>query len=461
MSETLSAIVSPAKRGRGKPALYVGLAGDAPRTSAARISLAGLDRVDLGRGDARSVVRSTAGGVDAVALSLADARLSGRHARLSRLGTAWVIEDLGSKNGTWIAGQRVTRHPLVDGDAVIVGHTALVYRDAGGEEKDVDAPPAPPAPGLATLSPILAMRFGELARAAQSIVPIEITGESGTGKELVAQAVHTLSRRTGRFVAINCGALPGTLIEGELFGHKKGAYTGAEGERAGLVRSADGGTLFLDEIAELPPSSQAALLRVLQEGEVVPLGSDRPIKVDVRIVTATHKQLDGEVNANRFRADLRARLLGVGVALPALRDRREDLGLLVTTLLDRLAGGREIAFVADTVAALYAHTWPLNIRELERALAAALAVARDRIEVDHLPAQLRAGDSAKPPAAAAVDPATLTADDRVLKDSLSAAIDKHAGNLAAVARELGKDRTQIRRWMKRFGLSRDDDGADD
>jgi DNA-binding NtrC family response regulator len=453
VSETLSAIVSTGRRSRTAPALYVGLAGDAPRTPPARVSLRGIDRVDIGRADRRKVARTTIEAADVITLALADARLSGQHARLTRLGGAWVLEDLGSKNGTWVDGARVTRRPLADGDAIIVGHTALVFRDRGGEEPDLDAPGQPAAPGLATLSPELAARFTELAAASRSLVPIEITGESGTGKELAARAVHSLSGRAGKLVAVNCGALPGSLLEGELFGHKKGAYTGAEADRAGLVRSADGGTLFLDEVAELPPSSQAALLRVLQEGEVVPLGGDRPIKVDVRLVTATHKRLDGEVDAGRFRADLRARMLGVQLALPPLRERREDLAVVAIALLDRHAPGRDVAFSADAIAALYAYAWPLNVRELERTLAAALAVAKDRIELPHLPEAVRERRAAPAPAAP-------TGDDDQLKDRLTSAIAKHGGNLAAVARELGKDRTQIRRWMKRFGLARQDDGDD-
>jgi DNA-binding NtrC family response regulator len=346
-----------------------------------------------------------------------------------------------------VNGARITRKPLVDGDALVVGHTALVFRESGGESGDHDGPPPALAPGFATLSPALALRFDELARAAKTAVPIEITGETGTGKELAARAMHALSGRAGRFVSVNCGALAPTLLEGELFGHKKGAYTGATDDRVGLVRDADRGTLFLDEIAELPASSQASLLRVLQEGEVVPLGSDRPVKVDVRVVTATHANLDAAVAANKFRADLRARLLGVQIELPPLRARREDLGHLVATLLKR-----DVTFAADAVAALYTYDWPLNIRELERALAAATAVARDRIELAHLPTALR-----EPAAPARVDEESLSPDDRALRDTLVAAIDRHAGNLAAVARDLGKDRTQIRRWMKRFGLSRDAD----
>ena len=455
VSETLSAIITSPRRTRAVPALYVGLAGDAPQTPPARISLGGLDRIDLGRGDKRATSRRTADGAELLVLTLADARMSGQHARLSRLGAAWVAEDLRSKNGTTIAGHAIVRRQLADGDAILVGHTVLVFRDHGGEDGDLDGVPPAAAPGLATLSPELAARFAELASAARAAVPIAITGETGTGKELAARAVHALSGRAGRFVALNCGALPGSLLEGELFGHKKGAYTGAADDRAGLVRSADGGTLFLDEVAELPASSQSALLRVLQEGEVVPVGGDRPVKVDLRVVTATHKDLDAEVAAQRFRADLRARLLGVHLALPALRDRPEDLGLLVATLLDRIAPGRRVTFAADAVGALYACPWPLNIRELERALAAALAVARDRIELTHLPAALRS-----PPVEAAgvgVDEATLSVEDRAIREGLIASVARHGGNLAAVARELGKDRTQIRRWMKRFGLSRDED----
>ena len=447
MPDTLSAIVATPRRGRARPALYVGLVGDASRTPPARIGLGGGDRVDIGRGEQRVALRREVDGASLVALALPDARMSFRHACISRLGPTWVLEDLQSKNGTWVGGQQIARRPLTDGDAIIFGHTAVVFRETGGEETDLDELPPQIAPGLVTLSPALAARFAELAAAARSPIPIEISGETGTGKELVARAVHALSGRGGRFVAVNCGALPGSLLEAELFGHKRGAYTGAADERAGLVRSADGGTLFLDEVAELPSPSQAALLRVLQEGEVVPLGADRPVKVDLRIVTASHRQLDAEVAASRFRADLRARMLGVAFTLPPLRERREDLGLLVSSLLDRVAAGREIAFSADAVAALYTYEWPLNIRELERALGAAISVARDRIELQHLPAAIRE----------ARDLASLTTEDRTLRETLTASIARHDGNLAAVARDLGKDRTQIRRWMKRIDLWRDDD----
>jgi DNA-binding NtrC family response regulator len=449
MGDTVSSIISTKRTTRALPALYVGLAGDDTRAPPARYSLDGVDRVDVVRGARRGVVRRAADASRLLVLTLADVRLSSQHARITKLGASWFVEDLQSKNGTLVGGKPISRHQLRDGDALVVGHTVLVFRERGGEAGDVEAVPAAHA-GLATLSTDLTERFAEFAEAARTTVPIEITGESGTGKELVARAVHELSGRSGRFAAINCGALAPALLEGELFGHKKGAFTGAADDRVGVIRSADHGTLFLDEVAELPTGSQAALLRVLQEGEVTPLGIDRAVKVDLRIVTATHKSLDAEVAANRFRADLRARVLGVQLALPPLRERREDLGLLIVTLLERIAPGRDVRFSADAVAALYAYDWPLNIRELERALAAAVAITKDRIELHHLPAALHA------PAPVAIDVGALSDEDRALRESLVAAIDRHDGNLAAVARDLGKDRTQIRRWMKRFGLSRDD-----
>jgi sigma-54 dependent transcriptional regulator, acetoin dehydrogenase operon transcriptional activator AcoR len=454
MTNTLSVVVSRTSAPRSHPALYIGLVADAPATPPARISLDGVDQVEIRRSEVRSVAVEPRDGASVVDIGLADARLSKHHARLVRRGTAWVLEDLGSKNGSWIKNVRIQSHALADGDVIIIGHTALVYRSRGGEAKTLLAAPAGAPLGLQTMSPVLEAQFRDLASAARSLVAVEITGETGTGKELVARAVHALSERPGSFIAVNCGALASTLVEGELFGHRRGAFTGAANERPGLIRSADQGTLFLDEIAELPAAAQASLLRVLQEKELTPVGADRPVRVDLRIVSATHQDLDEAVAAGRFRADLRARLLGVRVELPALRERPEDLGLLVAELLARGAAeqgaGAAIEFLSDVVAALYAYDWPLNIRELERTLAAATAVARDRIELSHLPPALRSAISDH----VIIDEAALSATDRELRGRLTDAIARHRGNLAEVGRELGKDRTQIRRWMKRFGLSR-------
>ncbi len=449
VSDTLSAIMSTGSGQRQRPALYLGLAGDAPQTPPARFSLDRVDRIDILRGTKSGASLGSEDGVQVMSLAICDARMSSQHARITRVGRGWCLEDRNSKNGTWVGTQRIgAPHLLADGDAFVVGHSVLVFRDHGGEAGDVERPADPPALGLATMSPRIAELFGTVVRAARNTIPIEILGETGTGKELIARAIHQLSGRAGRFIAVNCGALPPNLIEAELFGHKKGAFTGAGEERSGLVRNASGGTLFLDEIGELPAAAQASLLRVLQECEVLPIGADHPVKVDLRVVSATHRNLDEDVEANRFRADLRARLIGVAIELPPLRDRLEDLAQLVATLLKRHAPERHITFSADALTALYTYAWPLNIRELERSLAAALVVASDRIELHHLPPTLRG----KP----VPNAATPTTSQDPLRAALENALLRHEGNIAAVARELERDPKQIRRWMTRFGISRPD-----
>ncbi len=452
--DTLSAILSKPATPKARAALYVGITAEDTRIAGARFGLAGIDHVSIGRGDRRDATRTTGMDGTVLAIRIADARLSTQHARITRLGGRWIVEDLGSKNGTWFQGQAIQHHTLGDGDVIEVGHTMIVFRETGGEASDVVAETAGAAPGLATLSPALDSRLADVVRAAATTVPVMIGGETGTGKELIARAVHQLSGRTGPFVAINCGAVADNLVEAELFGHEAGAFTGAGGGRLGLVRSAHRGTLFLDEIGELPASAQAALLRVLQEGEVTPVGADRPTPVDVRLVTATLRELDDEVTQGRFRGDLLGRLLGVGVTLVPLRERREDLPLLVAALLARIAPRRAIRLSPDAVRTIYAHAWPRNIRELERALAAACALVEDRIDLEHLPEAVRAS---APNPRLTTPPGALTDEDRELRDAVAAALVRHDHNITAVARELGKDRTQIRRWIRRFNLGRDTD----
>ena len=429
-----------AQRSHAVAALFVGLHADAPRQTSARISLARLGCLHIGRGATGIDLHEVEGGA---VLRLPDPRLSRSHARLTYMAGAWVLEDLQSKNGVRVGAVRIQQRELVDGDVILVGHTFLVFRSHGGERSTLLDMPSSVTPSLVTLSPSLRGQLAELAMAARSTTCVEIRGESGTGKELVARAVHDLSNRRGPFVAVNCGSLPPTLFEGELFGHRRGAYTGASEERPGLIRSSDGGTLFLDEVAELPAASQPALLRVLQEREVTPLGADRAVRVNLRVVTATHRDLDVEVVAGRFRADLRARLLGLQLDLPPLRERREDLGMIIASILERFAP-RELTLSLEAAMAVYAYDWPLNVRELERVLVAAASVVHDRIEIGHLSSLLR-----KPH-----EPVAPPVDDGQLRERLASSIERHHGNLAAVARELCKDRTQVRRWMKRFGLAR-------
>jgi len=284
-----------------------------------------------------------------------------------------------------------------------------------------------------------------------SPVSVVLHGESGTGKEVVARAIHELSGRAGAFVAVNCGALPDTLVESELYGHKKGAFSGALEDRPGLVRSADRGTLFLDEIGDLPLPAQAAFLRVLQEREVMPVGATRPVPVDFRLVAATHRNLEALADKGDFRPDLLARISGFTVTLPPLRARREDLGLLVGALLRRLAPEKaaQVTLACDAARALCRHAWPLNIRELQQCLSVSAALSpRGVIEAEHLPI---ASAAASRPAVAERE----LDDPEALRKTLVALLEQHRGNISYVARDLGKARMQIHRWMRRFNLDPD------
>ena len=403
----------------------------------ARVSLGEVSAVDIGRGARREIHIAD----HRARIELADRWASQRHAQLSREDDGWVVQDAGSKNGTRVNGERVDRAPLVDGDVLEVGGTFLVLRRAPATAQ-IREGAAGEADGLATMSPAFERELAVLTKIARSSVPVLVRGDTGTGKEVVARAVHALSGRRGPLLPVNCGAIPAALIEGELFGSRRGAFSGAE-DRAGLVRSAEHGTLFLDEVAELPAASQAALLRFLQDGEIAPLGADKRVTVDVRVVAATNKPIEELIAQGQFRRDLHARLCGYVMHLPPLHARMEDLGLLVASLLARLApDGPERRLSRAAARALFHHRWPLNVRELEQALHAALATADGtEIGVD----DLRLVTGSDEPAPAAQDP-----DGR---ERLVALLDKHAGNLSAVARELSTSRTQVARLLVRHGLT--------
>jgi len=305
---------------------------------------------------------------------------------------------------------------------------------------------------LETLAPAVFAGLGVIANGAASRLPVVLLGETGTGKEVAARMVHRLSRRTGAFVAVNCGALPEPLAESELFGHKKGAFSGASNDHDGLVRAAHGGTLFLDEIAELQPAVQVKLLRVLQEREVTPVGSTRPEPVDFRLVSASHQDLAAMAARGRFRTDLLARLSGTQVRLPPLRERLVDLGVLVAALLRRHAPktAAQLRFDRRVLDTLFAHRWPFNIRELDRFVEAAVTLVKaggeitaDVLEQAPLGKALSSDESA-------------AGGQEALRRELLAQLKTHAGNVSQVARNMGRTRMQIHRWLKRWSLSLDE-----
>jgi two-component system response regulator HydG len=322
--------------------------------------------------------------------------------------------------------------------------------------------------GIVGNSPPMRHVFEMIVNVAITDATVLVTGESGTGKELVARSLHEHSPRSTRpFVAINCGALTETLLESELFGHERGAFTGADARRRGLFEAANGGTLFLDEVGELTSSTQVRLLRVLQERHVRPVGSNHAKPVDVRVIAATNRDLTEEVRQRRFREDLFYRLNVVTIDLPPLRSRGEDLLLLAHHLLRKHGtrlGKPDLRFSSDAVEALSAYAFPGNIRELENAVERAVIMTNeDMVRAEAFPAQLRRASS-RPRLRAVTDQSFPDARARFERSYLEQVLQDSGGNLSQAARRAGMDRSNFRRLLDRHGvrpptpLARDDQG---
>lgn len=333
--------------------------------------------------------------------------------------------------------------------------------------------------GIVGASPTMRHLYRSMDRVAPSDITVLIQGESGTGKELVAQGLHEASgRRDGPFIAVNCAAIPETLEASEFFGHERGAFTGAEQRRAGRFEQADGGTLFLDEVGELSLSLQAKLLRVLQERSFQRLGGNTDIRSDFRLIAATHRNLEEEVRAGRFREDLFFRIVVFELELPPLRARGDDLHLLAEHFLGRLAsdaGHAALRLSPAALRALFAYAWPGNVRELQNAMERAALLASDgEVRPGDLPRRILGSSgpdrrTAEPmalgteitwsPASASVAEAeperaaeSIQTLDEVERDAIKRAIERTGGNLSEVVRQLGIGRTTLYRKIKRYGL---------
>jgi transcriptional regulator of acetoin/glycerol metabolism len=435
--------------------LFVVLEAERPLARGARYSLAGVQEVTLGRGPSRSASRTDDGTV--LNLKLPGQLVSTRHAVLRAVVGEWILEDAGSRNGTFVNGKRTLGAAVVHaGDMVEVGRVFLMIRGApvaeGPATPDVDAAVVCGSYGLRTLLPELEEGHAALTRIVQgSASPILLLGPTGSGKEILARQVHAQSGRSGAFVAVNCGALPPGLVESSLFGHVKGAFSGAARPEAGFLRAADHGTLLLDEIGDLPSSSQAALLRVLQEREVVPVGTTRATKVDVRIVAATHRPLGALTASGGFRADLLARLKGYTHRLLPLRERMPDFGVLLADILEQVAKSQapSVTLMPDAARTLLAYEWPGNIRELYQTIAGMVALAGGRpLDGRHLPSELFNPSSV--PEIPPKDPDSE--EDALLRDRVVALLHTHRGNVSAVARDMQKAPTQVHRWIRRLDI---------
>jgi transcriptional regulator of acetoin/glycerol metabolism len=392
---------------------------------------------------------------DAHDVQLEDPRASRRHAEIhwSELHARHWIRDLGSRNGVHLNGARVARELLKPGDVVRVGDTFFRYGVA---------PADPVWPGLSEAplvgrSQSLRLSIERAIRVATCDAPVLIVGPTGSGKELVAGLIHRASGRSGPLVAVNCAALPAHLVESELFGHERGAFSGAEAARPGLFRCARGGTLFLDEVGELPVDMQAKLLRALDTRSIRPVGGATEAPVDIRVIAASNRDLAGEASEGVFRPDLYARLAELVVELDGLRDRPEDLEPLWRHFVAELGQGAVVEPSGAAFEAMALHSWPFNVRELRQLVRSALLLEPQggELSVDDLPPSMRpprpepAAGPARPAAALVAPGETPSA------GQLRRLVEEYGGSVKEIASFLGKDRKQIYRWLRRYHIEPD------
>ncbi|MBX3271925.1 MAG: sigma-54-dependent Fis family transcriptional regulator [Sandaracinaceae bacterium] len=407
-------------------------------------------------------------------LCIPEAAVSRYHGRVERRPDGCWIVDNGSTNGVLVNGARVAAAALEPHDVIRVGDTLLRFADHGVYgygayriDGTVVESARPIRHGITGCPLIGGFQIDQLldrvAKVAKTQLSVIVTGESGTGKELVARTVHSASEREGPFQAINCAALPANLIESELFGYRKGAFTGAVSDKVGLVKAAHRGTLFLDEIGDMPLEAQAKLLRVLQERKVLPIGATTPEDADVRVVCATHRDLEELVARGTFRGDLFARLREFTARLPPLRERREDLYPLTRSFLAR-AGRADATVSLPYMVGLAHYRWPYNVRELESAVKLSVALSEGRAELDlgDLPESVRqaltghGASGARRTASVPPPPMHVGRGGPPTEGELREMLIRHRGNIAAVGRELGKERMQVHRWLKRYAIDIDD-----
>lgn len=401
-------------------------------------------------------------------LVLADETVSRAHCEIVQQARGYLLRDLGSTNGTLLDGAEIKEAWLKPGAVITVGTVELKVRPFS---QRVEILPSDASSYGEVVGRALPMRrvFGLLEQLGPTDATVLIGGETGTGKDVLARSIHALSPRKERpFIVVDCGAVVGTLIESELFGHERGSFTGATATREGAFELADGGTLFLDEIGELPLDLQPKLLRVLETRQIRRVGGNAPKTVDIRVIAASKRNLKMEVERGKFREDLYFRLAVVPIELPPLRERREDLPVLVDALLDHIAehdssGSTPTRIAPEAMAALGSHDWPGNVRELRNVLerAAYLSRARglDEVQLGMVPLAVGGG----PPAPAAdahppFEPGKSYRDTKAEWDAMferkfvSWLLTQSEGNISAAARAADMDRKYLYKLVRRHGL---------
>ncbi len=418
-------------------------------------------KVDKGPAVTSAADRISIGSVAGNDLVLDDRSVSRFHAELVRCEQGYRLKDLGSTNGTWVGNLRVT-DVFLEREATLKLGSSTVRFSLGREKEELPLYGAARFGNLVGRSVPMRMLFAQLEKLSKTQATVLIQGESGTGKENVARALHEHGpRKGGPFVVVDCGSIPSELVESELFGHEKGAFTGAQAERRGAFEAAKGGTLFLDEIGELPLAVQPKLLRALEAKQVKRVGSDAYKPVDARIVAATHRELREAVNRGQFREDLYYRLAVATVYVPALREHLEDLPLLLEELWDRAHGELGLpprAFTppaAETLKELERMPWEGNVRELRNFVERSLALAGDLTagQLDARapppPPKVKAGDDA---ATLSYGEARDAVVERFEREFLADRLTRAQGNVSRLAREARMDRAYAIKLLHKHGL---------
>ena len=406
----------------------------------------------------------TVGKLPESSLVLSDPTVSRRHLRIARTETGWLLADQGSTNGTFLAGVRIREAPIEAGAVFRAGQVEIAFVP---ERQRIEVEPWTEDHFGELMGRSLAMRrlFGLMARVAETDATVLVQGETGTGKGAFARALHRASRRKDNpFMVVDCGSVQRQLVESELFGHEKGAFSGAYQQRVGAFEHAHSGTIFVDELGELELELQPKLLRVLDAREVRRIGGDEAVAVDLRVIAASRRDLGREVERGAFREDLYFRLSVVTLTIPPLRDRAEDIPLLVEHFLKQAARQRGVPvprLAPETLDRLTSHDWPGNVRELrntvERALLLSTVQAGDQLRVDGLAPRSKDGPRPARPEAAFDPAASFQAEkerwvDRRERAYLTWLMAEHQGNVSAAARAARMDRKYLHKLLRKHEL---------
>jgi DNA-binding NtrC family response regulator len=393
-----------------------------------------------------------------VAIVLADPEVSALHCELRAVSEGILVRDLGSTNGTFIGAVRVREAIVSMQSELTLGRSKILLVPEAKRRVDVGF--SDHFGPLVGNSPRMRRVFGVLEKVARTPLSVLIVGETGTGKELVAKALHEVSDRAGSpFVVVDCGSIPPTLAESILFGHERGAFTGATERRKGALAESDGGTLFLDELGELPPELQPKLLRALSEKQVKRVGGAAFEPIDVRVLAATRRDLGAEMNAGRFRSDLFFRIAQVRIELPALRERLSDLPLLVADVCRRVDKPQHVETVLAWIERRMAsHDWPGNVRELVNVASVAATLADDPAAIDDVLTLAR--DVAESEGAGALGGGTAFGDAKRLavsafeRDYFTGLAKRCKGNVSEMARQSGMERHHVRAYLRKYGIDK-------